>query len=836
SSGASLTLTAYTSATCCAVTPNSPITPSNPAGAGELISVNASGLGILATAEQQTYELPGYPYAGPQPNTAQNTVSATMGGSTAQVIAAGFPPGSYSVYQVQMIVPTSLSANNATQLTIAQNAFVSNLVTVAVGTPVLNGSGQSGTGTGQSQATSSVFMNIGKPTANSPALSGIAAVGGWALDASAGITSIAIAVDGTSAGTAMYGSPRSDVCAVAGSSPDCPNVGWNGSFDTTQFADGTHQLQITATAADGARATHSQTFTSSNYGNLSNFPTKVGIDQPASGASLQGKTNLSGWAINTSSAIADVILSIDGHLIGTATYGASRSDICAAFGNPPGCPGVGWSYLLDTTTLATGTHTLAVRADATNAQFLIQSVSFTVTNWATQNNPVHTSIDAPNANSAALSGMAAFGGWALADNSIVQSVGVDIDGIPYGNAGYGGNRPDVCAVYPGRAGCPNVGWNFLIDTTELFDGTHTVAITANSAGSQGYTTTQQFQVANMGTANNSTRVSIGIPNPHNSALTGMAAIGGWAINDSTPITSIQVSVDSLLKGNAAYGGSRPDVCTVYPNRPSCPNVGWNYMLDTTQLANGVHTLEVTATSEAGQRATAGATFTVSNAVNSGPIIVSIAQPNSTSAPYAGLAQFSGSALNQNGTAITGVTISVNGVPYGPAAVVNNAQSGQPNSVAWSYTLDTTQLPAGAYTLGVTATAADGTQAIGSATFQIANWVTTGNPFHVNIDTPNSGSSAFSGFAHFGGWAVNDNGPISGIFIAVDGIPFGAAGYGGARPDVCAAYPGRAGCPDVGWNAEVDTTLLSNGTHTLAVTASTLYNQNSTTSTTFTVHN
>jgi hypothetical protein len=118
SSSAQLTLTAYSAATCCDVTPNSPITPANPAAPGELITVNATGLGVLAGA------------------TAANTVTATLGGSDAEVISAGYAPNQTSIYAIQLIVPTSLGANQYTQLYVAQNAFISNIVTIPVGSAV----------------------------------------------------------------------------------------------------------------------------------------------------------------------------------------------------------------------------------------------------------------------------------------------------------------------------------------------------------------------------------------------------------------------------------------------------------------------------------------------------------------------------------------------------------------------------------------------------------------------------------------------------------------------------------------------------------------------------
>ena len=38
----------------------------------------------------------------------------------------------------------------------------------------------------------------------------------------------------------------------------------------------------------------------------------------------------------------------------------------------------------------------------------------------------------------------------------------------------------------------------------------------------------------------------------------------------------------------------------------------------------------------------------------------------------------------------------------------------------------------------------------------------------------------------------------------------------ARPDVCETYPGRAGCPRVGFKGEVDFSRVTKGEHTLSV--------------------
>jgi uncharacterized protein (TIGR03437 family) len=133
SGGATVTLTPYTSSTCCNVTPNSSITSSNPAVPGELIQISATGLGTVQDANgNQLTVTTGQPWTGGQ-NSPKNSVTATLGGATAQVITAGLAQNGYGMYDIQMIVPSGASTNSATQLFVAQNAFISNTVTIPVG-------------------------------------------------------------------------------------------------------------------------------------------------------------------------------------------------------------------------------------------------------------------------------------------------------------------------------------------------------------------------------------------------------------------------------------------------------------------------------------------------------------------------------------------------------------------------------------------------------------------------------------------------------------------------------------------------------------------------------
>lgn len=841
--GASVTVTPYTSSTCCAVTPGTLITPSNPAVAGELITLTATGLGTVEDVNGNGLPFPatGTPYEGTQPNTASNSVSATINGQTAEVVAAGLPQGSYGVYQVQLIVPSGFATTSAAQLYIAQNAFISNIVTIPVGAAVM-------VTPPPPPKPSPIKISIDIPSVGS-SLVGVTHIGGWAFDSNAVITSVQILVDGVTYGLVQETGPRQDVCNVFQSPPGCPDLGWNYLLDTTQIANGAHTLEVTAYAADGLNMTVSTPVYVANP--ATGLPTHLFIDQPGGqDGAFQGVVTFSGWAFNDNGPIGSVTLTVDGMPVGQAQYGTQsgrgdRPDVCAVYPSEPGCPYVGWSLPLDTGTLTNGPHTLSVLATGPNGQHMATSSSFTVSNWSTAN-PMTVDIDRPSPQSAAFSGTVGFGGWAVDVNSPIGTIQVSVDGVSYGNASYGGYRPDVCQVLAGRPSCPNVGWNFLIDTTQLADGAHTLAITGTTAAGQSSTAAASFNVANF-TASNPMRVFIDRPSPQSGPFSGSAAFSGWAISNNSAISTVQILVDGAIKGTATPG-VRSDVCAAFPNANGCPNVGWNFVLDTTQLTNGSHTLQVMAISATGERGTAGESFTVENSAPNGPTWAFIDQPSGHSDPFLGLALFSGWAVDANAP-IGSVTVSVDGVPLGNADYgVNSARGsradvcatysgvGCPN-VGWSFLVDTTLLSDGAHSLGIEVTAADGSHIGISSLFIVANWVSGPNPMTVSIDNPSFLSTPFSGAeAHFGGWAIDTIAQIASISISVDGIPFGDASYGGARADVCAVYPGEPGCPNVGWDVLLDTTLLPNGSHTLGVTAISSTGQSSTITAGFSVAN
>jgi len=86
-----------------------------------------------------------------------------------------------------------------------------------------------------------------------------------------------------------------------------------------------------------------------------------------------------------------------------------------------------------------------------------------------------------------------------------------------------------------------------------------------------------------------------------------------------------------------------------------------------------------------------------------------------------------------------------------------------------------------------------------------------------LDSPAPGQ-IISGVYPVYGWAFDDENPIGRVKIYIDDELIGTAFYDESRTDVANAYPGRDGSPNFGFSYELDTTLFSNGTHTISALA------------------
>jgi len=647
-------------------------------------------------------------------------------------------------------------------------------------------------------------------------------------------------------------------------------VEWNGTALSTTFVSGAQltasvpaalidlagTASVTAVNPSGATSV-AATFTIT-------APPTVHIDAPTTGATVSGIVTVAGWAIDNVSAIGTAIntlqVQVDGTLEGTATYGVSRPDVCSAYPGRPGCPNVGYTYSLNAATLTAGSHIITVSATDTDLSpdTGTSSVTVTVSSSSVPSGPPSVHIDAPGPG-ATVSGTVTVSGWAIdnatAVGTAISAVHVLLDGVTVGTAAYGTSRPDVCSAYPGRPGCPNVGYTYSLNTATLTAGSHTITVSGTDTDVSPDTGTSSVTVTVSGSSVPGGPPSVHIDAPASgSTISGTVTVSGWAIDNATAvgtaISSVHVLVDGMTAGTATCGVSRPDVCSAYPGRPGCPNVGYTYSLNTAALTAGSHTITVSATDTdaAPDTGTSSATISVSgSSVPSGPPTVHIDTP-APSATVSGTVTVSGWAIDNAtavGTAISSVHVLVDGVTVGSATYgvsrpdVCSAYPGRPScpNVGYTYSLNTSALTTGSHTITVSATDTDGTPDTGSSSITVTVSASAAVIPTVHIDAPAPGAT-ISGAVTVSGWAINNAstiGPaISSVHVLVDGVTTGTATYGVSRTDVCAAYPSRVGCPNVGYTYSLNTATLASGPHTIAILATDSASPADTGSTTITV--
>ena len=132
---AQVIITATNSVLCCANVEGARVTAENPALPGETVFVYATGLGLVGPADAQATVITGEQYTGPYYNEVNEFVSSLAGGKTANVLYAGLKTGTVGLYQVDLELNSDLPTNPLTQLTIAQDVYVSNIITFPLVNP-----------------------------------------------------------------------------------------------------------------------------------------------------------------------------------------------------------------------------------------------------------------------------------------------------------------------------------------------------------------------------------------------------------------------------------------------------------------------------------------------------------------------------------------------------------------------------------------------------------------------------------------------------------------------------------------------------------------------------
>jgi hypothetical protein len=349
----------------------------------------------------------------------------------------------------------------------------------------------------------------------------------------------------------------------------------------------------------------------------------ITIDLPQPGAAPQPVV-VRGWAVDGTAAsgtgVDAVHIYAGSTFLGAATYGLARPDVGADHGSR--FTNSGYSFTA-AGSLPPGAYTITAYGHSTVTGNFTMATSVNVTLAAPA--PPIGAVDTP-ANGVTARGEIAVTGWALDDSAIAS---VDVYRSPVGAENPNvlvfigravfirGARPDVQAAYPNMPDNDNAGWGFMVLTNMLpGQGNGTFDLHAIATDQSGLTTllgTRRIVAANAG----STRPFGTIDTPAQGATVSGTIINfGWALAPTPrqiPIdgTTIDVYVDGVFRGHPVYNNVRPDIATLFPGLYNTTGgrgaIGY-FMLDTTTLSNGLHTIHWVIRDDIGQASGVGSRF------------------------------------------------------------------------------------------------------------------------------------------------------------------------------------------------------------------------------------
>lgn len=240
-------------------------------------------------------------------------------------------------------------------------------------------------------------------------------------------------------------------------------------------------------------------------------------------------------------------------------------------------------------------------------------------------------MDTPADGVTGVTGSIGITGWAIDDIEVTQVrilrdavVGEPAGLIPIGTAVFvDGARPDIAGIFPTMPRRTRGGWGYLMLTNFLPNlGTGTFRIHAYADDADGHTTLIGSRTITC--ANNGATAPFGaIDTPDQGATVSGAVYNnfGWVLAPGTalaypPHGTVTVLIDGVPAGSPSGWVSRPDLTGLFPaaTYPGIANALGVAAIDTTTLANGLHTIAWIVTANDGQAAGIGSRyFTVQNA-------------------------------------------------------------------------------------------------------------------------------------------------------------------------------------------------------------------------------
>jgi hypothetical protein len=348
------------------------------------------------------------------------------------------------------------------------------------------------------------------PLGGGSTVTGVVGMTGWVMAVN-GVQHVQVLVDGLGAMDAHYGQNRPGISDLFPGFPGGDNVGFGALLDTARFTNGSHDVNILVTAADGRQTLLNGRRLHFNN-NIQELVPFGDLESPQENANLIGRCDVSnpdrhvtafvGYALDTGVEVGHrgvgwVELLVDGVIYAntrrdcrltiaagglTDCYGITRHQDSGFFPTLPDTPNSGYRFVLDIGQLITnggltiGPHDIIIRAgDISGQQTNIDEipVNFSCIEDFTNFDSFGDVVvgDGPFL----VGGTTNVNGWAL-DVEGVQTVRILIDGVFVANAAYGFARPGVTQLYPSFPDSNLPGFQYLLDTTQLTNGDHTVGV------------------------------------------------------------------------------------------------------------------------------------------------------------------------------------------------------------------------------------------------------------------------------------------------------------------------------------------------------------------------
>lgn len=344
------------------------------------------------------------------------------------------------------------------------------------------------------------------------------------------------------------------------------------------------------------------------------------------GSTATGLTGMTGWVMAVSG-VRSVQILVDNVAALDAHYGQLRPGISDLFPGFPGGDHIGFGAHLDTARYTNGPHVVSVLVTTNDGrQTLLNPRTIVFTN-STHLLVPFGELTSPQEN-ATLVGRCdtanpnrhytAFVGWALDTGVEVGHRGLGwvellVDGVIMKNsrrdctlnaaAGgltdcYGITRHQSTGFFPTLADTPSSGFRFVLDIGKLITdfgltrGHHDIIIRAGDISGQQWNIDEMpvtfFCVEDFINFDSFGDIEIGDgPN----LFGGTVNVHGWAL-DFEGVAAVRILIDGVFRANATYGFARPGVTALYPSFPNSALPGWMFLLDTTTVTNGEHTLGV----------------------------------------------------------------------------------------------------------------------------------------------------------------------------------------------------------------------------------------------------